>query len=119
MLVFVTPSAVDALNAHAIHLPTVVKVIPALLVVAPLAFVLGTFYPLGVGLAVERGLGPLVPMTFGLATISSVAGSTYAMVAVINAGFTSVIQQAIPVYLGLAVVALALGLNGRLGRKDV
>jgi spermidine synthase len=119
VLVFVTPSAVDALNAHAIHLPTVVKVIPALLVVAPLAFVLGTFYPLGVGLAVERGLGPLVPMTFGLATISSVAGSTYAMIAVINAGFTSVIQQAIPVYLGLAVVALALGLNGRLGRKDV
>jgi len=108
-LVFVTPEAVDALNRHAIHLPTLVKVVPALFVVAPLAFVLGTFYPVGVGLALDRELEPLVPMTFGLATISSVAGSTYAMVVVINIGFTAVIRQAIPIYVGLALLgAIAL-----------
>ncbi len=105
VLVRTSPFAVDALNRHAVHLPTLVKVLPALLVVAPLAFVLGTFYPLGVGVLVRRELDPLVPMTFGIATISSVVGSTYAMVAVINLGFTDVIRQAVPIYLALAVLA--------------
>jgi SAM-dependent methyltransferase len=110
VLVLATPVLVDSINSHLIHLPTLLKVPPALLVVAPLAFVLGTFYPLGVGMTVDRGLQPLVPMTFGLATISSVVGSTYAMVLVINLGFTPVIRQAIPAYL---VVALAGAVAGR------
>jgi len=105
LLVVATPPLVDAMNQHLIHLPTLVKVVPALAVVAPLAFVLGTFYPVGVGLAVDRELEPLVPMTFGLATTSSVAGSTYAMVAVINLGFTALIRQAVPLYIGLALLA--------------
>ncbi len=99
---------VDGLSIHLLGLPTLLKVPLALASAAPLAFVLGMFYPLGVTMAVDRGLGALVPMTFGLATLSSVVGSTWAMVVVINLGFRLVVLQALLGYLILAaIVALS------------
>lgn len=106
---------VDALSIHALGLPTLLKVPVALASVAPLAFVLGMFYPLGVRMAVERGLGTLVPMTFGLATLSSVVGSTWAMVAVINLGFRLVVLQALLGYLLLAAIVAVFGRRASAG----
>ena len=100
---------VDVLVSHLLGLPTWLKVPLALASAAPLAFVLGMFYPLGVSLAVDRGLGRLVPMTFGLATLSSVVGSTWAMVAVINLGFRLVVLQALAGYLLLALLIAVFG----------
>ena len=68
--------------------------------------------PLGVTLAVRRGLTPLVPMTFGLATLSSVVGSTWAMVAVINLGFRLVVLQALAGYLLLAAITWGMRREG-------
>ncbi len=96
---------VDGVLLHQLGLPVLVKAPMALLAVAPLAFVLGMFYPLGVGLAVRRDLGTLVPMTFGLATLSSVLGSTWAMIAVLDHGFTDVILAGEFGYIGLAVLS--------------
>ena len=82
----------------------------ALAALFPLGFVLGMFYPLGVAMTVRRGQDQLVPMTFGLATLSSVLGSTWAIVAVINQGFRAVILQAAGIYLLLAVIAVTAAL---------
>jgi len=100
---------VDSVLLQLLGLPVVLKAPLALLAVAPLAFVLGMFYPLGVGLAVRRDLQTLVPMTFGLATLSSVLGSTWAMIAVLDHGFRDVILAGEAGYLGLAALS-AIGL---------
>lgn len=96
---------VDGALLKLLGLPVILKAPLALLAVAPLAFVLGMFYPLGVGLAVKRGLEPLVPMTFGLATLSSVLGSTWAMIAVLDHGFSTVILAGEVGYVGLALLS--------------
>jgi len=102
-----TLTIADSVLLNLLGLPVFLKAPLALLAVAPLAFVLGMFYPLGVGLAVRRGLEPLVPMTFGLATLSSVLGSTWAMVAVLDHGFRDVILAGEVGYLGLAAISIA------------
>jgi len=100
----------DSVLVHGLGLSVWLKAPIALAAVFPPAAVLGTFYPLGVGLTVKRDLEPLVPMTFGLATLSSVVGSTYAMVAMINTGFRAIILQAVFGYACLAlIIALVPG----------
>lgn len=101
---------VDGALPHLITAPLATRVLLALLAVGPLAMVLGAFYPLGVARAVERGLAPLVPMTFGLATLSSAFGSTLAMVLIINQGFRTVVLESVPLY-GLLAVLGAVGLR--------
>ncbi len=103
-----TVAVIDGLLVELLGLPLLAKVLLALLTVAPLAFLLGMFYPLGVSMAVDRGLRQLVPMTFGLATLSSVIGSTWAIVLVINHGLRSVILGAGAGYLVLAVLVLVV-----------
>lgn len=104
-----TLAIVDGVLLGLLGLPVILKAPIALVAVAPLAFVLGMFYPLGVGLAVRRDLEPLVPMTFGLATLSSVVGSTAAMIAVLDYGFRDVILAGEVGYIGLAALS-AIGL---------
>jgi spermidine synthase len=95
----------DGVLVHLLAWPVPVKALLAFVALAPLAFVLGCFYPVGVSLAVERGMDAQVPMTFGLATLSSVLGSTYAMVQVINVGFRAMVAHALVGYLALALIA--------------
>jgi hypothetical protein len=104
---------IDGVLVHLLGLPLIVRVVLALVTVAPLAFVLGMFYPTGVRMALDRGLQQLVPMTFGLATLSSVIGSTWAIVAVINYGFRGVILQGEAGYLLMLVVAVAVVMSRR------
>lgn len=103
---------VDGVLVHLLGLALVLRALLALVTVAPLAFVLGMFYPTGVKLALDRDLQQLVPMTFGLATLSSVLGSTWAIVAVINYGFRGVILQGEVGYLALAIVAAVAVMAG-------
>ena len=77
------------------------------------AFFLGMFYPIGVSMTERRGMRQLVPMTFGLATLSSMLGSTWAIVAVINQGFRSLIWQATLGYALLALIAVIAVLINR------
>ncbi len=107
--------AIEGVLMRMLGLPLAARIVLALVAVAPLSFVLGMFYPTGVRLTVERGLRELVPMTFGLATLSSVLGSTWAIVAVINHGFRDVILQGEAGYLALVVVAGIASLVARRG----
>ena len=108
-LVPVTLIAVELATGATLGLPLAVKAVVGLLLPAPLAAVLGTFYPAGVAVVTDRDRAPLVPMTFGLATLSSVAGATFAMVWVINVGFRVLLATACGGYLLVGVVALGTG----------
>lgn len=105
LAVILTLAAADLVLVHLLGWPAPVKAVLAFLTLAPLAFVMGCFYPTGVALATGRGLSAQVPMTFGLATISSVLGSTWAMVEVINVGFRAMVAHAAVGYALLAVIA--------------
>ncbi len=98
---------VDGVLLHLLGWPLIVKLVIALATLFPLGFTLGMFYPIGVAMTVRRCHAQLVPMTFGLATLSSVLGSTWAIVAVINQGFRSIILQAAAIYVVLALIAVA------------
>ena len=76
----------------------------AMVCLSPLAFVLGMFYPVGVKLTVDKKLDKLVPMTFSLATLSSVIGGVFTLVFVINLGFGDMILLAVLGYLMLTLM---------------
>lgn len=80
------------------------KSLLATVCLSPLAFVLGMFYPVGVKLTVDEKLDELVPMTFGLATLSSVIGGVFTLVFVINLGFWNMILLAVVGYLMLTLI---------------
>ena len=94
-------------TGHLLAWPLVLKVPLTLAALFPLGFVLGMFYPLGVMMTSRHAQPALVPKTFGLATLSSVLGSTWAIGAVINHGFRSVIEHAAVGY-GVLFVAAAI-----------
>ncbi len=89
---------------HLIDLGLFYKAMIGIISLAPVAFVLGMFYPIGVKLTVDRGLDKLVPMTFGLTTLSSVIGAILTLVFVTNLGFWNMILIAISGYLALILI---------------
>lgn len=107
LLLAPTVAAVEGLARGALAWPVAAKLPAAIAAVAPFAAVLGTFYPVGVGLLYRRGLAELVPATFGLATVSAVVGSTVALVAAIDVGGRALLGVAGLLYGVLAVAALA------------
>jgi hypothetical protein len=111
MAIILTPACFLAMDqlVHLIGLGLFGKASLAVASLAPVAFVLGMFYPLGVRLTVARGLEKLVPMTFGLATLSSVIGGVFTLVFVINLGFWNMIFIAVSGYLVLTLIVLRPG----------
>ncbi len=101
----ITLVAIEELLPSLLGLPTAAKALIATAILGPLATVLGMFYPVGVGLLAKRDLHAMVPMSFGLATLSAVVGSTFAMVEMIDVGFRAVVLQGVVGYALLAVGA--------------
>ncbi|MCB9697150.1 MAG: hypothetical protein H6738_25445 [Alphaproteobacteria bacterium] len=106
VLVPATLWLIDGVLVHHLGHPVALKALVGVLAAAPLATVLGAFYPVGVGLVDDRGMSELVPMTFGLATLSSVIGSTFALVVMIDVGARQIVLWAA---LGYAVVTVVTG----------
>jgi uncharacterized membrane protein YhaH (DUF805 family) len=78
-------------NARLLSLPLPLKIFCAALSVVPAGTLLGMFYPFGVERVVEAGHRAAVPATYAMATLSSVWGSSWAMTAITNLGFSAVI----------------------------
>jgi uncharacterized membrane protein YhaH (DUF805 family) len=78
-------------NAHLLSLPLPLKILCVALSVVPAGTFLGMFYPFGVARVVEAGHRAAVPATYAIATLSSVWGSSWAMTAITNLGFSAVI----------------------------
>ena len=78
-------------NARLLSLPFPLKILCLVLSVVPAGTFLGMFYPFGVKRVVEAGRRAAVPATYAMATLSSVWGSSWAMTAITNLGFSAVI----------------------------
>jgi hypothetical protein len=78
-------------NAHLLSLPLPLKIVCVALGVAPAGTFLGMFYPFGVERLVAAGRRAAVPATYAMATLSSVWGSSWAMTAITNLGFSAVV----------------------------
>jgi uncharacterized membrane protein YhaH (DUF805 family) len=78
-------------NAHLLSLPLPLKILCAAIGVVPAGTFLGMFYPFGVERVVAAGRRAAVPATYAMATLSSVWGSSWAMTAITNLGFSTVI----------------------------
>jgi hypothetical protein len=88
-----------------LSVPLLVKGLGVAVIVFPAGVVLGTFYPYCVSKLVAGDQGTAIPMTYGLTTLSSVLGSAFAMAAIINLGFTTVMA------LGVVLYVLAVGVS--------
>jgi hypothetical protein len=98
-------------NAHLLSLALPIKILCVALGVVPAGTFLGMFYPFGVQHVVEAGRGAAVPATYAMATLSSVWGASWAMTAVTNLGFATVILMGAAGYVltgGLVLVARRL-----------
>jgi predicted membrane-bound spermidine synthase len=98
----VLPRAVPAL----LPLPLVGRIALAILLVAPLGFVMGIPFPRGL-MSVGRGPFPGAPFYWGLNGIFSVVGSLATMVAAVTVGFQVAMVAGALLYVGAAASATA------------
>jgi hypothetical protein len=97
----------DFLNLRLLGLPLAFKLVVSLAVLAPIGIALGMFYPYAVSCLVHHGRSQAVAITYGISTLSSVIGATYAMTVMLDLGFTNLLWQAGAGYLLLAGVVQA------------
>jgi hypothetical protein len=81
-----------------------VRMLCSLMLVIPAGICLGLFYPYAVSVLSNEGRIDAIPLTYGISTLSSVAGATYAMIMSMNYGYTGIMIHAIAVYALLAVL---------------
>lgn len=96
--------AMEAMIRARLGMPLPLKIVLTALALAPVGAGLGFFYPHVVTELTRTGRADAVPVTYGLSTLSSVAGATYAMTLVINIGYASLVYQAIIGYVALTVL---------------
>lgn len=89
-------------------LPLIARLIIAVVVIVPIGVVLGMFYPCAVNALVKGGRESAVPVTYGISTLASVIGATYAMTMMIQIGFTALIIEAVSVYVITAGLLIAI-----------
>lgn len=91
---------------HLLALPLVGKLAVVVCIVGPVGWALGMFYPIAVSSLVRHGREQSVAITYGISTLSSVVGATYAMTMMLAIGFNQLLRQAAIGYaiLGVAVI---------------
>lgn len=117
LLVFASIEACDWANTELLTLTLKERVLTAAAIVAPIGMALGVFYPYLVHCLVARERGDVVAISYGLSTLASVIGATYAMTFMVEFGFSELLWQATYAYLALfAFVVVYQGLGGRMLR---
>ena len=96
--------------------PMAARLAIAFAVVAPSGVLLGMFYPYAVSRLVAHDRERAVPITYGVSTLASVLGATYAMTFMIIWGFDRLLFQAAALYLLLALLVV---LYGRLAKENL
>jgi uncharacterized phage infection (PIP) family protein YhgE len=100
-------ASVDYCNEHFLSIPIALKALCVVMCILPAGTSLGMYYPFGVTNLVQRRLDSTVPASYAIATLSSVFGSAYAMTAINNLGFTTVILIGVALYTLVAFVYIA------------
>jgi hypothetical protein len=85
------------------------KILCAALCVVPAGWFLGIFHPLGIGRVAEAGRRAAVPAAYIMATLSSAWGSSWAMIATIKLGLSTVILMGAAGYVPAGTLARRLG----------
>ena len=105
--------ALDLIFQVFIGLPLAGRLVLALALTAPPAFLMGWFFPNGLA-QVERGAPSLVPWAWGVNGLASVAASPLAVMIAVASGYRTVLLLVIVLYLLAGVVSFALpGAAGR------
>ncbi|MEZ4241536.1 MAG: hypothetical protein R3F59_36385 [Myxococcota bacterium] len=94
-------------NAWLVGAPMVIKAVALAVAVVPTGIALGAFYPYAVERLVGEGRPGAVPMSYALTTLSSVLGSSLAIAAMIDLGFTRVILVGAALYVVAGAIAFA------------
>jgi hypothetical protein len=99
-------AAMDLASQHWIGAPLMAKLLISAALIAPLGVALGAFYPYAVRWLTQRGHEGAIPASYGLSTLSSVAGATWALVAVVGSGYSALLSQAFWIYTALGAALL-------------
>ena len=103
-IVLVSVPIIDAMTANRLGLPLALKVLMTMAVISPVGVCLGLFFPFVVTWLSDNDRPGAVPITYGISTLSSVAGATYTMTMIINLGYNQMIHQAAIGYAALTVI---------------
>jgi hypothetical protein len=82
--------------------PLILKILMVFLIISPVGISLGFFYPYAVIWLNRLKRVESIPVTYGISTLSSVMGATYAMTMIVNFGYTNILLQAVAGYLLLS-----------------
>ena len=85
-------------------------------IVAPVGWLLGMFYPYAVTMLSKHDKCEAVPITYGISTLSSVIGASYAMTMMMEWGFTVLLLQGLAGYL---ILAAGIFLYSRVVRRNL
>ena len=99
LYVLLLPGLFDSL----IHLPGVFKIPLSVLLIAPLAFLMGTPFPLGLDV-VSKSSPAWIPWAWGINGCASVVSAILATLLAIHLGFVFVVMAAVLLYVLAAVV---------------
>ncbi len=99
--------------SHLLGLPLGMKLVLAAAAIAPAGICLGMFYPYAVSRLVGHGRDSSVAITYGISTLSSVIGATYAMSMMLEFGFNALLLQGVFMYAALGVLVVLYGAAAR------
>jgi len=106
--------AINAVVENRLGLPLPLKIIITIIITAPAGICLGLFYPYVVSWLNKKGRAKAIPITYGISTLSSVAGATYAMTLTVNLGYSNMFHQAA---MGYALLTLFLVIYNQIEGK--
>ncbi len=107
LLVWLSMFVLDYLTHHLLGLPLAARILVVVLAVFPVGMCLGVFYPFAIAGLVARGCENAVPITYGVSTLASVVGATYAMTMMLNWGFNRLLEQVALAYVVLGIFVAA------------
>jgi hypothetical protein len=115
-LTFLYRATLAPIHQAALHWPLAPRVALSVLLLLPLGFVLGHFFPLGLRLA-EAQHEPLIPWAWAINGCASVTGTVLAVVLAMTVGFELVWMLSVAVY--AAGVGALFALPGRAAARGV
>jgi hypothetical protein len=106
VITLLSAAAIDAVIERRLGLNLPMKALLSIAMISPVGLCLGVFYPYVVTWLTQKGLVKSVPITYGISTLSSVWGATYAMTMIVNLGYNKMIYQAAVAYSALTLLML-------------
>jgi hypothetical protein len=85
-------------------------------IIAPVGWMLGMFYPYSVAMLTKHDKSEAVPITYGISTLSSVIGASYAMTMMMEWGFNTLLLQGLAAYL---ILAVGIFIHSRIARVNL